>query len=42
MEWLIGGLIAALIGAGMQQHATASATRKANQRMKMAQYELGQ
>lgn len=41
MEWVIGGLIAMLVGAGMNAYATNSANKKAQARLKAAQYELG-
>lgn len=41
MEWVIGGLIAALVGSAMQTYAQQSASRKAQARMQAAQYALG-
>lgn len=41
MGWIIGGLVAALVGSAMQSYAAASAQRKAQSRMNAAQYALG-
>lgn len=41
MEWVIGGLIAALVGTAMTSYAQHSASRKAQAKMKAAQYALG-
>ena len=41
MGWIIGGLIAALVGTAMQSYGQAEANRKAQAKMKAAQYALG-
>ena len=41
MEWIVGGLIAALVGTAMQSYASASAQRKAQAKMNAANYALG-
>lgn len=41
MGWIIGGLIAALVGTAMQSYGQAEANRKAQVKMKAAQYALG-
>ena len=41
MGWVIGGLIAALVGSAMQAYAQNSASKKAQARMRAAQYALG-
>lgn len=41
MGWIIGGLIAALVGTAMQSYGQAEASRKAQAKMKAAQYALG-
>ena len=38
MGWIIGGLIAALVGTAMQSYGQAEANRKAQAKMKAAQY----
>ena len=40
MGWIIGGLIAALVGTAMQSYGQAEANRKAQAKMKAAQYAL--
>lgn len=41
MWWALAAMVAAIAGAGMQSYATNSANKKAQARMKAAQYELG-
>lgn len=41
MEWVIGGLIAAVVGAAMQSYGQSEANRRAQAKMKAAQYALG-